>query len=126
MDEPSQLHNQTRAHLLPPGSPEGLIFRGIHSSVVIEGGGSLHFPPSMIIEPHCTFIVGPEATMHFGNNVSIYSGCSFRNKYGAYEIEDEVSFGPRCAIYELRAGLKIGAFTMIGARPCCVPINRGE
>lgn len=125
MDEPSQLHNQTRAHLLPPGSPEGLIFRGIHSSVVIEGGGNLHFPPSMIIEPHCTFIVGPEATMQFGKNVSIYSGCSFRNKYGAYEIEDEVSFGPRCAIYELRAGLKIGAFTMIGAGVCISGVNHG-
>lgn len=64
--------------------------------------------------------------MHFGNNVSIYSGCSFRNKYGAYEIEDEVSFGPGCAIYELRAGLKVEAFTMIDAGVCCLPTNRAE
>jgi acetyltransferase-like isoleucine patch superfamily enzyme len=117
--------DQAKAHLLPPGSPEGLIFRGIHASVVMEGGGSLNFPPSTIIEPHCTFIVGPEASMHFGHNVTIYSGCSFRNKYGAYKIGDEVSFGPRCAIYELRAGLTIGAFTMIGAGVCISGVNHG-
>lgn len=110
---------------LPPGSPAGLIFRGIHSSVVIEGGGRVHFPDSMIIEPHCTFIVGPAASMHFGYNVTIYSGCCFRNKTGAYHIGDEVSFGPRCAIYELRAGLSIGSYTMIGAGVCISGVNHG-
>jgi len=125
MDEPSPPTEQAKADLLPPGSPEGLIFRGIHASVVVEGGGQLHFPPSTIIEPHCTFIVGPEASMRFGHNVTIYSGCCFRNKYGAYEIGDEVSFGPRCAIYELRAGLTIGAFTMIGAGVCISGVNHG-
>ena len=116
---------EPRAHLLPPGSAEGLIFRGIHPTVVVEGGGVLHFPATTIIEPHSTFIVGPEASMHFGHNVTIYSGCCFRNKYGSYEIGDEVSFGPRCAIYELRAGLSIGAYTMIGAGVCISGVNHG-
>jgi acetyltransferase-like isoleucine patch superfamily enzyme len=109
----------------PPGSSQGLIFRGIDSSVVIAGGGKVNFPDSTIIEPNCTFILGPDATMLFGFNVTIYSGCSFRNKYGHFRIGNEVSFGPGCAIYELRAGLFIGDYTMIGAGVSMSGVNHG-
>lgn len=112
------------AHL-PPGSPEGLIYKGIHPSVAIEGGASIEFPPSIIIEPFCSFIMGPHATIKLGKNVTIYSGCTFRNKYGHLEIGDEVSFGPHCAVYELRAGLMIGDYTMIGAGVCISGVNHG-
>lgn len=108
-----------------PGTSEGLIFRGVHSSTIIEGGGTVEFHSTTIIEPHCTFIVGPEAKMKFGINVTIYSGSSFRNKYGSFEIGNEVSFGPRCVLYELRAGLSIGDYTMIAAGVCISGVNHG-
>lgn len=110
---------------LPPGSPQGLIFQGIHSSVVVTGGASIAFPASTIIEPFCSFVMGPHATLRLGNNVTIYSGCTFRNKYGHLEIGNEVSFGPNCAFYELRAGLSIGDFTMIAAGVSVSGVNHG-
>lgn len=110
---------------LPPGSSAGLIYRGIHPSVVVIGGGAIEFPPSIIIEPFCSFIIGPHATIKLGKNVTIYSGCTFRNKYGGLEIGNEVSFGPNCSFYELRAGLTIGDYTMIGAGTCVSGVNHG-
>jgi len=92
---------------------------------VIAGGAAIRFPPSIIIEPFCSFIMGPHATLHLGHNVTIYSGCTFRNKYGHLQIGNEVSFGPNCAFYELRAGLEIGDFTMIGAGVCVSGVNHG-
>jgi acetyltransferase-like isoleucine patch superfamily enzyme len=110
---------------LPPGSPEGLIFRGIHPSVVVLGGATIRFPESTIIEPFCSFIMGPHASLELGENVTIYSGCAFRSKYGDLRIGSEVSFGPNCAFYELRAGLTIGDYTMIGAGVCVSGVNHG-
>lgn len=110
---------------LPPGSPAGLIYRGIHPSVVVAGGATITFPPTIIIEPFCSFIMGAHATLNLGENVTIYSGCTFRNKYGHLEIGNEVSFGPNCAFYELRAGLEIGDFSMIGAGVCVSGVNHG-
>lgn len=108
-----------------PGSPEGLIFKGIHESVSFIGSESIKYDPSIIIEPYCSFIFGPEADINFGRNVTIYSGCSFRSKYGIWNISDEVSFGPRCIVYELRAGLSIGAHSMIAAGVCISGVNHG-
>ena len=108
-----------------PGSSEGLIFRGIHSSTILDGGGEFEIPESCIIEPFCSFIFGPSSTFRLGKNVTIYSNCSFRSKTGIFEISDEVSFGPGCRIYELRAGLSIGSFTMIGANVCISGVNHG-
>jgi acetyltransferase-like isoleucine patch superfamily enzyme len=110
---------------LPPGSAQGLIFRGIHESVVVTGGAEIHFPASIIIEPFCSFVMGPHASLELGENITIYSGCTFRNKYGHYKIGSEVSFGPNCAFYELRAGLTIGDYTMIGAGVCVSGVNHG-
>lgn len=110
---------------LPPGSADGLLFRGIHPSTVVTGGATIEFPQSTIIEPFCSFVMGPHASVSLGNNVTIYSGCTFRSKYGHFEIGNEVSFGPNCAFYELRAGLFIGDYSMIAAGVCVSGVNHG-
>jgi acetyltransferase-like isoleucine patch superfamily enzyme len=107
-----------------PQSRQPLVI-GIDSSVRILGQAGLTWPDSTIVEPHCSVLLGSEASLIFGNKVTVYSGCRFRSRCGELIIDDDVSFGPNCVVYEWRAGGRIGAGSMLAAGVILSGVNHG-
>jgi len=107
-----------------PQSRQPLVI-GIDSSVRILGQAGLTWPDSTIVEPHCSVLLGSEARLIFGNKVTVYSGCRFRSRCGELIVDDDVSFGPNCVVYEWRAGGRIGAGSMLAAGVILSGVNHG-
>jgi acetyltransferase-like isoleucine patch superfamily enzyme len=102
-----------------------MIRRGIHASVVIDVEGKLVLPKTTIIEPGCVLYGGPAAELRFGEQNTIYPGCTFRVDRGFIVTGSRVSFGPNCAIYEPRAGLTIGDDTLIAGGVMICGVQHG-
>ena len=106
--------------------PEQPLVIGVHSSVEMVNRGIFEYPKSTSVEPHCSFVIGEEAILRLGERVTIYSGCRFRSRSGGLIIEDDVSFGPNCVVYEWRAGGRIGQCSMIAAGVSISGVNHGS
>lgn len=102
-----------------------MIIGGIHKTVVIDVAGSIELPPSTVVEPNTIFFGGGESVFEFGEMNTIYPGCIFRIERGFIKTGARVSFGPGCIIYEPRAGLTIGANTLIAGGVKICGVNHG-
>jgi acetyltransferase-like isoleucine patch superfamily enzyme len=90
-----------------------MIRNGIHSSAVIDIQGEASVPSTTILEPLAVIYVGAAAQLALGERNILYPHCSIRIERGWIRTGSDVSFGPGVAIYEPRAGLEIGSYTMI-------------
>lgn len=103
-----------------------MIRKGIHASAVVEYYGSVQMPDSTIIEPLAVVYIGERARLSLGEMNTIYPGATIRIDQGWMETGREVSFGPGCHIYEPRAGLSIGDYSMIGGGVLICGVNHGH
>lgn len=103
-----------------------MIRTGIHPSAVVEHFGKVTIPESTIAEPLAVVYVGERGSLTLGERNTIYPGATIRIDQGWMTTGDEVSFGSGCHIYEPRAGLRIGDYSMIGGGVLICGVNHGH
>ena len=82
-------------------------------------------PETTVIEPGCVIFGSSTARMVLGDYNILYPGCVFRVERGFIETGSRVSFGPGCNIYEPRAGLVIGANSLIAGGVLICGVQHG-
>jgi acetyltransferase-like isoleucine patch superfamily enzyme len=103
-----------------------MIRKGIHPSAVIEHHGPVTIPDNTIVEPLAVIYIGERGKLDLGEMNTIYPGATIRIDQGWMKSGKEVSFGSGCHIYEPRAGLSIGDYSMIGGGVLICGVNHGH
>jgi acetyltransferase-like isoleucine patch superfamily enzyme len=93
---------------------------------VVESYGALQLPETTILEPNAVIYIGERGLLRLGERNTIYPNVTIRIDIGEMVTGAEVSFGPGVQIYEPRAGLTIGEYTLIAGGCVICGVSHGS